>query len=60
LLDDRDEPFTFLMAYEAVYECADEDSSTYDEYHQLTYDTVLDGDEEVETEIATYTKTTWD
>jgi hypothetical protein len=59
LLDDRDEPFPFLMAYEAVYEYADEDSSTYDEY-QLTYDAVRDGDEEIETEIATYTKTAWD
>jgi hypothetical protein len=47
------------MAYEAVYEYADEDTSTYDEY-QLTYDAVLDGDEEIETEIATYTKTTWE
>jgi hypothetical protein len=28
LLDDRDEPFPFLMAYDAVYEYADEDSST--------------------------------
>jgi hypothetical protein len=40
-----------------VYEYADEDSSTYHEY-QLTYDPVLDGDDEFETEIATYTKTT--
>jgi hypothetical protein len=57
LLDARDEPFPFLMAYDAVYEYADEDSSTYHEY-QLTYDPVLDGDDEIETEIATYTKTT--
>jgi hypothetical protein len=45
------------MAYDAVYEYADEDSSTYNEY-QLTYDPVLDGDDEIKTEIATYTKTT--
>jgi hypothetical protein len=50
---------SIAMAYEAVYEYADEDSSTYDEY-QLTYDAVLDGDEEIETEIATYTNTTCD
>jgi hypothetical protein len=57
LLDDREEPFPFQMAYEeAVYEYADEDSSTYDKY-QLTYDAVRDGDEEIETEIATYTET---
>jgi hypothetical protein len=36
ILDARDEPFPFLMAYDAVYEYADEDSSTYHEY-QLTY-----------------------
>jgi hypothetical protein len=47
------------MAYDAVYEYADEDFSTYHEY-QLTYDPVLDGDDEIETEIATYTKTTWE
>jgi hypothetical protein len=58
LLDARDEPFPFLMAYEAVYEYADEDSSTYHEY-QLTYEAVRDGDEEIETEIAACTKTTW-
>jgi hypothetical protein len=52
-----DEPFPFLMAYDAVYEYADEDSSTYHEY-KLTYDPVLDGDDKIETEIATYTKTT--
>jgi hypothetical protein len=58
LLDARDEPFPFLIAYEAVYEYADEDSSTYHEY-RLTYEAVRDGDEELETEIDTYTKTTW-
>jgi hypothetical protein len=57
LLDARDEPFPFLMAYDAMYEYVDEDSSTYHEY-QLTYDPVLDGDDEIETEVATYTKTT--
>jgi hypothetical protein len=44
LLDARDEPFPFLMAYDAVYEYADdEDTSTYHEY-QLTSDAVRDGD----------------
>jgi hypothetical protein len=55
LLDARDEPFPFLMAYDAVYEYADENSSTYHGY-QLTYDPVLDGDDEFETQIATYKK----
>jgi hypothetical protein len=41
-----------------LYEYADEDSSTYHEY-QLTYKAVQDGDEEIETEIAAYTKITW-
>jgi hypothetical protein len=36
LLDSRDDDDMYLMAYEAVYEYADEDSSTYHEY-QLTY-----------------------
>jgi hypothetical protein len=40
LFDARDEPFRFLMAYEIVYEYADENaSSTYHEY-QLTFDAV--------------------
>jgi hypothetical protein len=29
LLDSKDDPFPFLMAYEAVYVYADEDASTY-------------------------------
>jgi hypothetical protein len=46
------------MAYDAVYEYADEDSSTYPEY-QPTYEPVRDGDDEFETEDGTqYTKTT--
>jgi hypothetical protein len=59
LLDSRDDPFPFLMAYEAVYEYADEDSSTYHEY-QLTFDAVRDGDDEIETELNRHTKTTSD
>jgi hypothetical protein len=59
LLDSRDEPDLFLMAYDAVYEYANEESSTYHEY-QLIYKAVRDGDEEIETEIAKYTKITWD
>jgi hypothetical protein len=40
LLDSRDDDdIMYLMAYEAVYEYADEDSSTYHEY-QLTYQPV--------------------
>jgi hypothetical protein len=55
LLDFKDDPFPFLMAYEAVYAYADEDASTYHEY-QLTFDAIRDGGEEIETEIAKYTK----
>jgi hypothetical protein len=40
------------MAYDAVYDYADEDSSTYHEY-QLTYEPVRDGDDEIETEDGT-------
>jgi hypothetical protein len=57
LLNSRDDPFPFLMAYEAIYAYADEDSSTYHEY-QLTFEPVRDGDEEIETELNRYTKTT--
>jgi hypothetical protein len=58
LLDSRDDDDMYLMAYEAVYEYADEDSSTYHEY-QLTYQPVRDGDDEIETEDSTrYTRTT--
>jgi hypothetical protein len=54
ILDDRNKP----MAYDVVYEYADEDSSTYPEY-QLTYQPVRDGDDEFETKNGTqYTKTT--
>jgi hypothetical protein len=49
----------YLKAYDAVYEYADETSSTFHEYH-LTYQSVQDGNEEIETEQARYTKTTWD
>jgi hypothetical protein len=58
ILDDRNQPFPFLMAYDDVYEYADEDSSTDHEY-QLTYEPLRDGDDEIETEDGTwYTKTT--
>jgi hypothetical protein len=60
LLDARDEDLPYLMAYDAVYEYADETSSTFHEY-QLTYQAVQDGDEEIETAEGTrYTKTTSD
>jgi hypothetical protein len=59
LLDARDEDLPYLMAYDAVYEYADETSSTFHEY-QLTYQAVRDGDEEIETETTRYTKTTSD
>jgi hypothetical protein len=49
----------YLIAYDAVYEYADETSSTFHEY-QLTYQSVRDGDEEIETEQARYTNTTWE
>jgi hypothetical protein len=41
----------YLIAYDAVYEYADETSSTFHEY-QLTYQSVRDDDEEIETEQA--------
>jgi hypothetical protein len=57
ILDARDEPFPFLMAYDAVSMYADEDSSTVDEY-QLPYQAVFEGDDEVEAEDGTrYTRT---
>jgi hypothetical protein len=44
------------MAYSAVCMYANEDSSTYHEYH-LTYEAIRDGDEEIETEDGNrYTK----
>jgi hypothetical protein len=60
LLDARDEDLPYLMAYNAVYEYADDRSSTFHEY-QLTYQAVRLGDEEIETAEGTrYTKTTSD
>jgi hypothetical protein len=59
VLDARDDPFSYLMAYDAIYEYTDEGSSTYHEY-QLTYHAVLEGDDEIETETTRYTKTTSD
>jgi hypothetical protein len=52
ILDDRNEPFPFLMAYDAVYMYADEDSSTIDKY-QLPYQAVFEGDDEVEADDGT-------
>jgi hypothetical protein len=49
----------YPIAYDAVYEYTDETSSTFHEY-QLTYQSVRDGKEEIETEQARYTKTTWE
>jgi hypothetical protein len=59
LLDARDDDDLYLIAYDAVYEYANEISSTFHEY-QLTYQSIRDGDEEIETEQARYTKTTWE
>jgi hypothetical protein len=59
LLDARDEDLPYLIVYDAVYEYADETSSTFHEYH-LTYQAVQDGDEEIETDTTRYTKTTSD
>jgi hypothetical protein len=58
LLDTReDDNDLYLMAYSAVYEYSDEESSTFDEYH-LTFHAVLDGDEAIESAQGTcYTKT---
>jgi hypothetical protein len=58
-LDARDDDDMYLIAYDAVYEYADETSSTFHEY-QLTYQSIRDGDEEIETEQARYTKMTWE
>jgi hypothetical protein len=49
ILDDRNEPFSFLMAYDAVSMYANEDSSTIEEY-QLSYQAVFEGDDEIETD----------
>jgi hypothetical protein len=59
LLDSRDDPFPYLMAYDAVYEYADDYASTYHEY-TLTQQAVRDGDQEIETEQRRYTRTTAD
>jgi hypothetical protein len=56
ILDARDEPFPFLMAYDAVSMYVDEDSSTIDEY-QLPYQAVFEGDDEVESDGCRYTRT---
>jgi hypothetical protein len=32
ILDDRNEPFPFLMAYDAIYMYANEDTSTIEDY----------------------------
>jgi hypothetical protein len=49
----------YLIAYDDVYEYADETSSTFHKY-ELNYQSFRDGDEEIETEQAQYTKTTWE
>jgi hypothetical protein len=59
LLDARDDDDMYPIAYDAVYEYADETSSSFHEY-QLTYQSVRDGDEKIETQQARYTKTTWE
>jgi hypothetical protein len=57
MLDDRNEPFPFLMAYDAVSMYVNEDSSTIEDY-QLPYQTVFEGDDEVEADNGTrYTRT---
>jgi hypothetical protein len=60
ILDARDEDLPYLMAYSAVCMYANEDSSTFHQYH-LTYEAIRDRDEEIETEEGNrYTKTTSD
>ena len=57
LLDSRDEPFPYLIAYDAVCEYSDAYSSTFDEF-QLPHGVVRDGDDEIETEEGIrYTRT---
>jgi hypothetical protein len=57
IVDDRNEPLLFLMAYDTVSLYADEDSSTIEEY-QLPYQAVFEGDDEIEAEDGTrYTQT---
>jgi hypothetical protein len=57
ILDARDEPFPFLMGYDAFSMHADEDSSTIEDY-QLPYQAVFEGDDEIEAEDGTrYTRT---
>jgi hypothetical protein len=57
ILDDRNKPFPFLMAYDAVSMYANEDSSTIEDY-QLPYQAVFEGDDEVEADDGTrYTQT---
>jgi hypothetical protein len=56
ILDDRNEPFPFLMAYDAVSMYANEDSSTIEKY-QLPYQAVFEGDNEIETEGNRYART---
>jgi hypothetical protein len=57
LLDSKDEPFSYLMAYDAVCMYSDEDSSPFNAYH-LIHEAVQDGDDEIETEEGTrYTQT---
>jgi hypothetical protein len=52
ILDDRNEPFPFLMAYDAASMYANEDSSTIEDY-QLSYQAVFEGDDEVEADDGT-------
>ena len=60
LLDARNNDDLYLIAYDAVYEYADETSSTFHKY-QLTYQAVWNGDGEIDiAEGIWYTKTTLD
>jgi len=49
LEDDRNDDDLDLIAYDAVYMYANEDSSTYPEYPLTTYQAVRVGDEEIAT-----------
>ena len=56
LLDSKEEPFPYLIAYSAVCKYADEESTTFHEYH-ITDQVVIEGDEEIQTAKTRYTKT---
>jgi hypothetical protein len=51
-LDDQDDVDQYLIAYDAVCEYSNKHHSTFNQY-KLPYEVVLEGDDEIETEIET-------